>query len=171
MTISRYALLALAGASLLWVSPSFAWTEGVSADMNHALLERCNTCHDLERVESALKQGRSLDEIQTAMNAQGATLSAKEKETLGTFWGEASGVKPAQENTPIAEPVTAQQAAEFDRVIKQRCLGCHTRERIDDAIAKQLPFEPIEQMMLKRGAVLNPNEQEVLKIFWEQPHR
>ena len=171
MHILRFIAPALAGALLLYAIPALAWVESISEDMNQVLLDKCTACHDLERVGLALQQGRSLAEIQEAMTARGAVLTSEDKQILGTFWGPASREIQAKEPTPVAAPVSERQAAEIDRVINQRCLQCHTRERIDEAIAKRLPFEPIEQQMLQRGATLTPQEQQTLKIFWETLHR
>lgn len=172
MTILRFVAPALAGALLFIAMPALAWVESISGDMNQVLLDKCTSCHDLERVGIALQQGRSLEEIQEAMITRGAVLTSEDKQILGTFWGPASRkVTPAEEPTPVAAPVSAKEAAELDRVIRARCLQCHTRDRIDKAIAKRLPFEPIEQQMMQRGATLTPQEQQTLKIFWENPHR
>jgi len=167
----RCAPALLAGALLLSPLTLHAWLEEVSPQMNEVLLQRCTSCHDLERVGLALEQGRSLSEIQKAMLERGAILSDQDKQILGTFWGPPARNLDLQTQQPVASAITAQQAAAFNTVIEQRCVFCHSRERIDDAIARRLPFEPLEEIMLKRGATLTPQEQQTLKIFWEAPHR
>jgi len=147
---------------------------GSDPEVKKVLEQRCTTCHTLERVGIAMEQGRNLEGIITAMQQRGAVLSSRDRQILGTFWG-----SPTRDHSPaavtpqdpIAEAITAEQAQAFERVIEQRCLLCHTRERIDDAISRKLPFEPIEQMMRARGATLTPQEQQTLQIFWGQPHR
>lgn len=49
---------------------------------------RCTVCHTRERVEAAAREGRELGPIQQRMIERGAVLSEREKEVLGTFWGE-----------------------------------------------------------------------------------
>ncbi|PLY02965.1 MAG: hypothetical protein C0624_07290 [Desulfuromonas sp.] len=169
VTIRRFLAPAIAGA-LLWVP--FAWGSAYdpAPQLQQVLELRCTGCHTLERVNIALHQGRDLAELQAAMLARGAILSNEDKQILGTFWGQPSPVPQETADTPMAAPITAREAEAFERIIKQRCLLCHTRERIDDAIERRLPFEPIEKMMRARGASLTPDEQQTLQIFWGQPY-
>lgn len=160
---------ALAGA-LLFVPLAWGIQSDLAPQLQRVLEQRCTGCHTLERVNIAIEQGRDLAEIQAAMLARGAILSSEDKQILGTFWGHPERAAQDQTQSPLAAPITAQDAQAFERVIEQRCLSCHTRERIDEAIARRLPFEPIEEMMRKRGVTLTPQEQQTLKIFWEQPY-
>jgi len=169
MRFSRYVAPALAGA-LLYVPAALAGFDAGQDELQKVLEARCTSCHTLERVGLALEQGRNMDRIVEAMLARGANLSERDKQILGTFWGPASRGGEAT-ITPVAPAVTAEQAQAFEAVIERRCLLCHTRDRIDEAIAQRLPFEPIGEMMRKRGATLTSQEQQTLKIFWEAPHR
>ena len=63
-----------------------------------------------------------------------------------------------------AEPTRA----EFDEIIKQRCVTCHTQERIDAAIAKGDNWPEIREKMIRFGAVLTPREVEVMGVFWNE---
>lgn len=167
--LRRAALFApvLAGA-LLFSLPLCAADTDFKPPLQRVLEQRCTGCHTLERVGIALDQGRDLDSILQAMQARGAVLNEQDRQVLGTFWGPSARTTAVQ---PLAAPITKEQASAFDRVIEQRCLLCHTRERIDDAIARRLPFEPIETIMRDRGAVLSPEERQVLRTFWGKPHR
>jgi len=49
---------------------------------------RCTGCHSLERVEKAMLEGRSLDELIEMMRQRGAIISQSEQKVLGTFWGQ-----------------------------------------------------------------------------------
>jgi len=54
-----------------------------------AVLEnRCTRCHSLDRVEEAMKKGRSLDDLLEMMEKRGAIVSEADKSVLGTFWGQ-----------------------------------------------------------------------------------
>ncbi len=159
---------ALLGA-LLFAVPAAAFDTD-QTELQRVLEARCTQCHTLERVGIALDQGRDMDQIVEAMIARGAILPERDKQILGTFWGPSSRVESTPPE-PLAPAITSAQAKAFAEVIERRCLLCHNRERIDEAIARRLPFEPIDQMMRRRGAVLTPEEQETLKIFWESPHR
>ena len=61
--------------------------------------------------------------------------------------------------------------AEFDEVITTRCLKCHTRERIDAAIARGDNWQEIQEKMLRFGAVINPRDKEVMGVFWNKPRK
>jgi len=165
-------LLAPAFAGALLFTP-LAWgiDNNLAPQLQQVLEQRCTGCHTLERVNIAIHQGRDLEELQAAMLARGAILSSEDKQILGTFWGSPARTPEVTETDPIAAAISQQEAEAFEQVIKQRCLLCHTRDRIDDAIARRLPFEPIEALMRKRGATLTPQEQQTLKIFWEQPYQ
>ena len=123
----RYAPALVACALFLAPHPLYAWLEEVSPQMNEVLLQRCTTCHDLERVGLALEQGRSLSEIQAAMLSRGAVLSDQDKQTLGTFWGPPTREAGTQAPQPVASAITEQQAQAFNAVVKQRCVICHSR--------------------------------------------
>ena len=73
------------------VSRSVAATPPVTQDPlgeYRAVLEsRCTGCHSLERVEKAMQEGRSLDELVEMMRKRGAIISPAEQNVLGTFWG------------------------------------------------------------------------------------
>ncbi len=58
---------------------------------------------------------------------------------------------------------------EFRQVIDLRCIGCHTRERIDAARKRQELLEPLTRRMVERGAVVTEQEREVLGAFWGTP--
>lgn len=54
------------------------------------------------------------------------------------------------------------------RVIEEKCLVCHNRERIDRAVRERRDLEKIQRMMEKKGAVLTEKDREVLGHFWKQ---
>lgn len=59
--------------------------------------------------------------------------------------------------------------AEFERIIDQHCINCHTRDRIDEAIRKGDNIEAILEKMLRFGARLSERDQQVLGTFWGEP--
>ncbi len=61
--------------------------------------------------------------------------------------------------------------AEFRQVIDLRCVGCHDRERVEQARRRQEALEPLMRRMAEHGAVLSPREREVLGAFWGSPLR
>lgn len=54
------------------------------------------------------------------------------------------------------------------RVIEEKCLVCHNRQRIDEAMRKEKDLKKIQRMMEKKGAALTPKDREVLGHFWKQ---
>jgi hypothetical protein len=58
---------------------------------------------------------------------------------------------------------------EFREVIDARCIGCHDRERIEQARRRQEALEPLMRRMTGHGAVLSQKEREVLGTFWGSP--
>jgi mono/diheme cytochrome c family protein len=51
------------------------------------LASRCTGCHSLERVEAAMAQGRSLDDLVEMMRKRGAIITEADKNALDPFWG------------------------------------------------------------------------------------
>ncbi len=68
-------------------------TFAVAADPNdpkeyqEIIKKRCTICHSQERIESAIREGRDMNEILGKMMKMGATLTDQEQKVLGTFWG------------------------------------------------------------------------------------
>ena len=54
------------------------------------------------------------------------------------------------------------------RVIEEKCLVCHNRQRIDEAMRKEKDLKKIQRMMEKKGAALTAKDREVLGHFWKQ---
>lgn len=54
------------------------------------------------------------------------------------------------------------------RVIDEKCLTCHNRKRIDNAVQDRKNMESILSLMEKKGAVLSDNDRRVIGHFWEQ---
>lgn len=97
--------------------------------------------------------------------APAAAQTERDKDILGTFRG-----------NPMKRPAEMSTAAEFDErlreyrhIIETRCVICHTSDRIDKAIENRLPFESVEEILLKRNVVLTEREREVLGTFWGTP--
>ena len=103
--------------------------------------------------------------ILTAATPMATLADERDRDVLGTFQG-----------TPLKRPAEASAAAEFDeglreyrRIIETRCVLCHTSDRIDEAITERLPFESVEEILLKRNVVLSERERNVLGTFWGNP--
>jgi len=125
---------------------------------------KCTVCHTRERVDIAIRNRRDLAEIERLMLKKGAILSSRDKKVLGTFWGD-----PIKR--PARDLIEEQSKAyrEYRQIIEKRCTLCHTRDRIDDAIRRQLPLETVEEVLLRRGVVLTERERSVLGTFWGTP--
>lgn len=100
-----------------------------------------------------------------AVTAPAAAMAERDKDVLGTFRG-----------NPLKRPAETSAAAEFDEglreyrtIIETRCVLCHSSERIDQAISERLPFESVEEILLKRNVVLTERERSVLGTFWGNP--
>lgn len=59
--------------------------------------------------------------------------------------------------------------AEFNKVIKQKCTLCHTREPVDVAIREHKDEQEIQNRMIGHGAQLTERDKEVLGVFWGDP--
>jgi len=54
------------------------------------------------------------------------------------------------------------------KVIDEKCLVCHNRQRIEDSARERKNMEAIQRIMEQRGAVLTEQERKVLGHFWQQ---
>jgi hypothetical protein len=54
------------------------------------------------------------------------------------------------------------------KVIDEKCLACHNRQRIEDAVRQRKDMEKITLLMEKKGAVLTENERQVMNHFWRK---
>jgi len=52
-------------------------------------------------------------------------------------------------------------------VIEEKCLVCHNRQRIEDAVHERKNMERITRLMEKKGAVLSEKERQVMNHFWK----
>lgn len=55
---------------------------------------------------------------------------------------------------------------DFQQVIDETCSKCHTRERVDIALAKRKEIGPILQQMNRLGADISPADQALIEAFW-----
>lgn len=72
---------------LLAVPVALAIDGGSVADYRKIIEQRCTSCHDADRIEQAMAEGRNVNEILNKMQQMGADLSPQEKDVLGIFWG------------------------------------------------------------------------------------
>jgi len=54
------------------------------------------------------------------------------------------------------------------KVIDEKCLNCHNRKRIDDAVKERKDLEKVLSLMEKKGAVLSESDRRVIGHFWQQ---
>ena len=55
---------------------------------------------------------------------------------------------------------------EFQTIIDTQCSKCHTRNRIEQAMAQGKAFRPIGDRMVEHGARLSDRERDVMGVFW-----
>jgi hypothetical protein len=60
------------------------------------------------------------------------------------------------------------QRNEATRVIEEKCLICHNRQMIDEAIKDREQMEQVLRRMEKKGVVLTGKERRVIGHFWGQ---
>lgn len=54
------------------------------------------------------------------------------------------------------------------RVIEEKCLVCHNRKRIDEAMRERRDVDRIMRRMEQKGARLTEQERRVIGHFWKQ---
>jgi cytochrome c5 len=54
------------------------------------------------------------------------------------------------------------------KVIEEKCLVCHNRQRIDAAIKERKDVERVIRQMEKQGVVVTEKERQVIGHFWQQ---
>ncbi len=97
--IRRVFVIALLAAT---ASPVSAQVENLGAIQPRNIEEaqqiidtRCTICHTRERIDAAIRDRRDMPAVQQRMVEQGAVLSERDKQVLGTFWG-----NPLKESAP-----------------------------------------------------------------------
>ena len=54
------------------------------------------------------------------------------------------------------------------KVIDEKCLNCHNRKRIDDAVQDRKDMEKVLSVMEKKGVALTESDRRVIGHFWQQ---
>jgi hypothetical protein len=54
------------------------------------------------------------------------------------------------------------------KVVEDKCLACHNRQRIDAAIKNKQDMEKVLKQMEKKGVVLSDKEKMVMGHFWQK---
>lgn len=75
---------------LLLAAPCALAEEKANVSEFRQIIEKsCTGCHDADRIEKAMQEGRNVTEILNKMQSMddGPYLSARDKEVLGIFWG------------------------------------------------------------------------------------
>jgi hypothetical protein len=55
-----------------------------------------------------------------------------------------------------------------NRLIDEKCLGCHNRQKIDAAVKQRKSMEKIMRQMEEKGVTLTDADRQVLGHFWQQ---
>jgi hypothetical protein len=55
-----------------------------------------------------------------------------------------------------------------NKIIDEKCLGCHNRQKIDAAVKQRKNMEKIMRQMEEKGATLTEADRQVLGHFWQQ---
>lgn len=55
-----------------------------------------------------------------------------------------------------------------NKIIDEKCLGCHNRQKINAAVKQRKNMEKIVTQMETKGAVLTDADRQVLGHFWQQ---
>jgi len=58
------------------------------AEFQHIINRRCTLCHSRERIDEAIEKGLEYQSIEAMMLQRGAVLTRRDREVLGTFWGQ-----------------------------------------------------------------------------------
>ncbi|MCM2357791.1 MAG: hypothetical protein NDI77_06560 [Geobacteraceae bacterium] len=72
---------------------------------------------------------------------------------------------PAAAQEEVRKVKPAQPAL---KVIEEKCLVCHNRKRIDEAVQERKDLEKILRRMEQKGVVLTESERRVMGHFWPQ---
>ncbi len=121
---------------------------------------KCAKCHARSLVDQAMAEQRDLLEIQQRMLKKGVELDSRERQVLGIFFRSYAAKPVATEPQPL-DPL-----AEYRSVVEKRCTGCHSLAVVEDALRQKRDFNPLAQMMLKRGAVLDDQDMRIIQTFW-----
>ena len=62
--------------------------------------------------------------------------------------------------------VTGGEVHAGQRLIEDKCAGCHSKERIEAAKKQQKNLAAIVKLMEKQGVVITDRDREVLQHFW-----
>jgi hypothetical protein len=54
------------------------------------------------------------------------------------------------------------------KVIDEKCLNCHNRKRIDDAVQDRKDMERVLSVMEKKGVALTESDRRVIGHFWQK---
>lgn len=54
------------------------------------------------------------------------------------------------------------------KVIEEKCLVCHNKKRIDEAVKERKDLDKVLRRMEKKGVVLTESERRVMGHFWPQ---
>ncbi|MBW2452247.1 MAG: hypothetical protein JRE16_08645 [Deltaproteobacteria bacterium] len=58
---------------------------------------------------------------------------------------------------------------DFQETLEARCIICHPRDRIDQAMEEGEDLDALLQRMIERGAIVNERDKSVLGTFWGSP--
>jgi len=153
-----------------WASPLVAQeaAEDIKFSEFQKILDtQCSKCHTRTRIEAAMAQGKDLKPIAEKMTKHGARLSDRERDVMGVYWMENS---PAPKTLAVPPPKD-DPLAEYRAVLQARCTGCHSLDRIEQAMNESRSFETLAKMMLDRGAVLSEADHKVIGVFWGESPR
>ncbi len=54
------------------------------------------------------------------------------------------------------------------KVIDEKCLVCHNRQRIDEAVREQKEMEKVVRRMEQKGVTLTDKDRQVINHFWNK---
>ena len=80
---------------------------------------------------------------------------------VGCYW-----IVPAFAETDVRGVAPQQEGL---KVIEEKCLVCHNRQRIDDAVKDRRRMESILKAMEQKGVTVTEQERKVMGHFWGKP--
>ena len=72
---------------LVFATTALAADQGSVVEYRKIIEQRCTSCHEADRIELAMAEGRNVNEILNKMQSMGAELTSRDRSVLGIFWG------------------------------------------------------------------------------------